>query len=205
MVKNTYPGKLIVFEGLDGSGQSTQAQLLKEYLTRLGHKAYLTKEPTSNLIGGLIRGQLTGEWKSKQECLQLLFAADRAHHLEKTIIPLLKRGVYVICDRYFFSTIAYGATEIKDWDWLLEINKKFLLPDITILLDVPPKVCVERIKKSRFEIMLFEKEKILSKVLKNYKHLAKLFKNVYIIDGTKPIEKVAKIVHELVHLKLNLK
>ena len=130
MKKSIYPGKFIVFEGLDGSGQSTQAQLLKDFLMKRGHKVHLTKEPTSNLIGGLIRGQLTNEWKTSPECLQLLFAADRAHHLEKEIIPLLKKEVIVISDRYFFSTVAFGATEIKDKDWLLKINQKFLLPDI---------------------------------------------------------------------------
>lgn len=109
MKNNTYPGKFIVFDGLDGSGQSTQAGKLVDFLNlpeqklKFGHTGVqVTKEPTSSLIGGLIRSQLTHEWKSSQECLQLLFSADRAHHLEKEIIPLLERGVTVICDRYFF-------------------------------------------------------------------------------------------------------
>jgi dTMP kinase len=203
MRKNKYPGKFIVFEGLDGSGQTTQAHLLKEFLSQKGCKVHLTKEPTSNLIGGLIRGQLQNEWKSSQDCLQLLFAADRAHHLEKEIIPLLKKGVIVISDRYFFSTIAYGAIEIKDWKWLLDINKNFLLPDIIFLLKTPPKICIKRIKTTRFEITLFEKEKILAKVLKNYLKLAKEFKNVYIIDGTKTVKEVAGEVQKVVRLKLN--
>jgi len=118
MIKNPYPGKFIVFEGLDGSGSSTQASKLRDWLNRaqkeliLGKpRAQLTKEPTNNIIGGLIRGQLTGDWKTRPECLQLLFAADRSHHLEREIIPLLKDGVTVISDRYFFSTIAFGAAE----------------------------------------------------------------------------------------------
>ena len=198
MKKNPYLGKFIVFEGLDGSGQSTQAEILKNFLNKQGIKAHLTKEPTDSLIGGLIRSQLRGEWKSKQECLQLLFSADRAYHLEREVIPLLKKGVVVICDRYFFSTVAYGAVEIKDWNWLLEINKNFLLPDITLFLKVPPKTCIKRIKQSRFEFSLFEKENFLKRVLRNYLNLAKEFKNIYIIDGKKSIEEVAQETSKIV-------
>lgn len=205
MKKNPYKGKFIVFEGLDGSGQSTQAGKLLDFLnsaeekSKLGRRrAHLTKEPTSNLIGGLIRSQLTHEWKSSQECLQLLFASDRAHHLEKEIIPLLKKGVTVICDRYFFSTVAYGLLDIKDMDWLLALNKKFILPDIIFLLKVPAKTCVERIMTARYEINLFEKEEKLRQVWRNYETLAKSFKNIYLIDGQRPIEtihqEIAKII-----------
>ncbi|KPJ56581.1 hypothetical protein AMJ49_04510 [Parcubacteria bacterium DG_74_2] len=193
MKKNPYPGKFIVFEGIDGSGQSTQADKLVYYLD----KSHLTKEPTNNLIGGLIRGQLTHNWQTKQECLQLLFAADRAHHLEKEIIPLLEKGITVVCDRYFFSTIAYGALEIKDWDWLIEINKQFLLPDLTFLLKVSPKICLGRIKKNRFSIELFEREKVLEKVWQNYEKLSKEFENIHIINGEQSPEKVFKQVKKI--------
>jgi len=209
MRKNPYQGKFIVFEGLDGSGQSTQADELVDYLNSSGLKfqlgkttAYLTKEPTNNLIGGLIRGQLTHNWKTKPECLQLLFAADRAHHLEKEIIPLLKKGITVVCDRYFFSTIAYGALDIKDWDWLVEINKQFLLPDLTFLLKVSPKVCLERIKQNRFSIELFEKEEVLEKVWQNYEKLSKEFENVYIINGELSPKKVFEQIKTIISNKL---
>ena len=102
MLKNPYSGKLIVFEGLDGSGKSTQAELLFSFLKSKGKKVHLTSEPTRYLIGGLIKSWVTHDWQSTPECLQLLFAADRAHHLDKEIIPLLKKGITVISDRYFF-------------------------------------------------------------------------------------------------------
>ena len=159
MQKNSYRGKLIVFEGLDGSGKSIQAELLLSYLKKNGKKAHLTSEPTRYLIGGLIKSFVTHDWKSTPECLQLLFAADRAHHLYKEIIPLLKKGVTVISDRYFFSSLAFGALEIKDGDWLFDINKKFILPDLTIILKVRPKACVQRMAKEKFSLTLFEKEK----------------------------------------------
>jgi len=192
MITNPYPGKFIVFEGLDGSGTTTQANLLFKYLKKQGKKVYLTGEPTRSLIGGLIEGQISGDWKSTPECLQLLFTADRAHHLEKGIIPLLKKGITVICTRYILSTLAYGNLDIKDEKWLMTINKKFIWPDITFLLKVSPKICIERIKKERFHKELFEKEEKLKKVSKNYLKFAKKpapyqtegfgagFKNIYI-------------------------
>jgi len=190
MESNRYPGKFIVFEGPDGAGTSTQAELLFKYLKEKGQKVHLTKEPTHSLIGGLIESQIAGDWKSSPECLQLLFTADRAYHLEKEIIPLLKRKITVICVRYFLSTLAYGNLEIKDEKWLKEINKKFILPDLTFLLKVSPKICLERISKERFHKELFEKEEKLKKVLKNYLKLAKKFKNVYTINGERPTQEV---------------
>jgi dTMP kinase len=204
MKKNPYPGKFIVFDSLDGAGNSTQVKLLADYLNKIGKRTYVTKEPTSSLIGGLIKSQLTHDWKSSAECLQLLFCADRAYHLEKEIIPLLKRGINVISDRYFFSTMAYGNLEINDLNWLIEINKKFILPDLTFFLKVSPRVCIERIKKDRFEITLFEKEKILRKVWKNYEILAKRFKNVYIIDGERSIEEISNEIIKITEKKLKL-
>jgi len=202
MIKNPYKGKFIVFEGLDGSGTSTQTKLLLKYFKKKGKRAYLTKEPTRFLIGGLIKSFVSGDWKSTPECLQLLFTADRAYHLDKEIIPLLKKGVIVIGDRYFLSTLAYGSLEIKDGDWLLNLNKNFILPDITCLLKVRPKICMERMKKERFSLTLFEKEEKLTEVWKNYKKFSKKFKNVYIIDGEKSIEEVFKQVKNIIKKRL---
>ena len=198
MKKNPHPGKFIVFEGPDGSGTTTQANLLFKYLKKQGKKVFLTGEPTRSLIGGLIEGQISGDWQSSPECLQLLFTADRAHHLEKEIIPLLKKGITVICTRYILSTLAYGNLEIKDEKWLIEINKKFIWPDITFLLKVGPETCIQRIKKERFHKELFEKEEKLKKVLKNYLKFAKRFKNIYIIDGEKPIKEVFQDIKKIV-------
>ena len=214
-MRKKYPGKFIVFEGLDGSGQSTQAGKLVEFLkqqslkNKFGHTgAHLTKEPTPGLIGGLIRCQLTHDWKSSQTCLQLLFAADRAHHLEKEVIPLLEKGVVVVCDRYYFTSLVYGlsnikdANDIKDEKWLWDVNRNFLYPDIIFLLNTSPKTCIDRIQKTRYSVELFEKKELLTKIWKRYKKLPNNFKNICIINGEQQIEKVFEDIKKIIDQKL---
>lgn len=182
-------GKLIVFEGIDGAGVSTQLNLLFEYLKSRKKKVILTKEPTNNLIGGLIRGFLTGEWSAGQKTQQLLFAADRAQHVRKTIIPALKKGYIVLCDRYILSSLAYGSLGL-DKEWLKQINSQFPEPDVTLVLYVPPKISLQRINESIFGFELFEEEKKLSQVIKNYFEIAREYKNIYLINGMDEREKV---------------
>ncbi len=186
----------IAFEGLDGSGQSTQVDLLSQRMG--GVKAcVVTKEPTNHIVGGIIRGQLMHDWTSTPECMQLLFAADRAHHLERIIEPALKKGLHVISDRYMFSSIAYGSVN-TDTEWLKAINSTFRYPDKTIFIDVPPEVCVERMVKSRFEFELYEKLEYLKIVYENYKKLAKEHDTIFTVDGNDYKEKVhMKIVEAL--------
>ena len=198
MQKNNYPGLFIAFEGIDGAGSSTQLELLTKTLRKEGFRVLATKEPTNNVVGGLIKGVLTDSVKLPANSLQLLFSADRAHHLDREIIPALKRGSIVLSDRYFFSTIAYGSLDL-DQKWLFLLNENFLLPDFIFLLDVSAKVSIERIKNSRFEVELFEKEEKLSKVAKNFLALAKKFpQNTYVLDGELSKEEVADQVSDLI-------
>jgi len=196
MKKNQYKGLFIVFEGLDGSGQSTQANLLNSRLTDDGYATLLTKEPTNNIIGGLIRGQLTHDWTANMECLQLLFAADRAHHLFREILPALRDSRIVVCDRYFMSTVAFGSIELER-DWLLELNKKFIYPDAVFLLKVPAKICIQRMQESRFEMELFEREEKLKKVWAGFEFLSEKFPNVYVIDGTQSRAQISGEILEI--------
>lgn len=200
MFKNPYSGKFIVFEGIDGSGKSTQAGLLFHYLKERKKKVHSTSEPTQYLIGGLIKSWLAKDWQSTPDCLQLLFAADRAYHLDKEIIPLLKKGVTVVCDRYSLSTLAYGALEL-DLDWLITLNQNFIAPDVTFLLNTPPKICLERMQKERFFLNLFEEEKKLKKIWQNYQRLTKKYKNIYTINGEKSIEEVSKEIKKILKIK----
>ncbi len=192
-------GKFIVFEGIDGSGQSTQIELLKKYLSKK-HDCVLTKEPTNNLLGGIIRAALRREWKTDLRTLQLLFSADRCHHLEFFIKPALEKGKWVLSDRYFLSTIAYGALELE-WDWLKNLSSKFLVPDIIFILDVPEEVSLKRIDKSRASREFFEEKEKLRKVRSNYMKIFEEMKhewNIFIIDGTKTIEQIHDEIKSIV-------
>lgn len=148
MKYNNYSGKFIVFEGLDGSGQSTQANLLRDFFIKNGFQVFLTKEPTlSSKAGKKIRKILDEKEKISPKKLQELFAQDRKEHLKKSIIPALKRGKIAISDRYFFSSFAYGRADGLNLDWLMKKNNRFLLPDLTFILKVRPLICVRRIEK----------------------------------------------------------
>lgn len=205
MIKNSYPGKFIVFEGLDGSGQSTQAGLLRDFFINKGLEVILTKEPTKDsLTGKKIRQVLDKMTEASPRSLQELFVEDRKEHLEKLVIPALKEGKIVISDRYFFSTFAYGASDSLSLEELIDMNQEFLLPDLTIILKVSPEACVSRIEKRGSGVQLFEKAEKLKKVWQTYEILPNRFKNVYIIDGEKTINEVFNEVKSQVHSKLNL-
>jgi dTMP kinase len=190
MLNNNYNGLFIDIEGLDGSGSSTQVGRVAKKLKEEGLYVYTTKEPTNNVIGGLIRGALTKVVQFPMTSLQLLFAADRGHHLQREIIPMLDNHSAVLTDRYIWSTVAFGSMDM-DMDWLLELNKHFILPDITILLKVDPKICVRRIKRDRFDFELFEEEAKLKKIWAAYDKLSKRFANdIYVVEGERDVEEV---------------
>lgn len=190
MQKNKYKGKFIVFEGLDGSGLSTQAKMLGDYLKAGGHEVILTKEPTMDSEAGRqIKMILDEKIKTEPAEIQKLFVQDRKEHLDNLITPALKEGKMVISDRYFFSTFAFGVVS-SDMEWLISLNKDFLLPDMTFLLLVRPEICVDRIIKRGDGIKLFEKLPTLEKVYKNYRIIAERFENVYVVNGEGSIEEV---------------
>ncbi|MCU0653496.1 MAG: dTMP kinase [Candidatus Pacebacteria bacterium] len=204
MLKNPYSGKFIAIEGIDGTGKSTQAAMLANLF--LGHDGItmcLTAEPSQFMVGGLVRSRLLGEWFCTPECLQLMFAADRAEHLAKEIVPRLKEGISVVSDRYFLSSLAYGAVDC-DLDWLGHVNSRFIVPDLTIFLDADAKICAQRIADNGKSIELFEGSEVLEKVHKNYLAAIGLFEKempLAIIDGNSEkqivFENVKKAVQNL--------
>jgi len=159
-------GKFIAFEGIDGSGKTTQLKMLVNRLAELGLRCYATKEQTDSPIGSLISQILRGELKADNRVLVNLFAADRTDHLlNKTdgIYHKIKNRINVITDRYYFSSYAYQGVDI-DMDWVINVNAvnyNILRPDITIFLDIPIETAMQRIKSRRQHVELFEKKERL--------------------------------------------
>ncbi|OGZ58644.1 MAG: dTMP kinase [Candidatus Spechtbacteria bacterium RIFCSPHIGHO2_02_FULL_43_15b] len=216
MKKNSYPGKFIAFEGLDGSGQSTQVERLAKHLRRIYKdlpnkpSVYATKEPSTGVFGGFIREGLRERWRYGQIhgplMMQALFVADRAHHLENEIIPNLIKGNTVITDRYAFSTIAYGAAEDRElWDCLIAMNKTFLEPDITVFLKARPESSMNRMKKSREHLELYEKEAMLKRVFSNYVKLSQIYKSFRTVNGECSISEVSREIRAVIEKEFDLK
>lgn len=189
-------GSFIVFEGLDGSGRSTQLTLLKEYCVQHQLDPLFTYEPTDSEIGALVRRALQKKWETGFDALQLLFSADRAHHLKMEIEPALLSGKNVFCDRYVGSTLAFGGVHVN-LGWLQEINKRFRQPDLTLFFDVSAKVCLERIVKRGGAPELFETSEYLQQVHENYKTLLEDQINTVFIDGTQTPEQVFALILKL--------
>ncbi|MBC2703390.1 dTMP kinase [Desulfobacula sp.] len=191
-------GKFIVFEGIDGSGKSTQIKKISKRLQGFGYKIYSTFEPTDGPIGSLIRQMLSGKVATDQRTIASLFAADRTDHLVNKVNGIRHRvdqGEIVICDRYYFSSYAYHAQYI-DMKWVIHansLNAEILRPDVTIFIDVDPKVCLERIKNSRSSFEMYEKLDIMKKVRANYFKAFDVLKDlekIAIIDGNSTKGKV---------------
>ena len=189
-------GKLIAIEGLDGAGLTTQAVLLRNHLMQK-YSVVLTKEPTDGLIGGILRSSLRREWKTDNQTLQMLFAVDRSHHLITEIEPALKEGKIIITDRYILSSLAYGMIGMP-MSFLTQLNSTFRKPDVTILLDTQPAVCLERIKKSRHHLELFEDEQKMTAIRKNFLAIKNYFPETYLIDGNSHFENIHKEIRKIV-------
>ena len=151
--------KFIVIEGLDGSGKSTQVKRLGEYLRAKGLPCITTYNPSSNKIGELARTATHGEFSLEVETFALLFSADLFQHYHEVIEPALSRGDYVICDRYYYSNIAYQGVDSAAIERIISYNQAVMSqkkPDAVIYLDVPPEECMRRIIANRSETSIFE-------------------------------------------------
>ena len=155
----------ITFEGIDGVGKSTQLDLLEKYLTSKGHEVIRTLEPGGTELGQEIRHLLLhrkGDVAPRSEAL--LYAADRAHHVATKIRPALEQGKVVLSDRYFDSSVAYqGAARELEVDEVRDISiwaVGGLIPDLTILLDLPADVAMLRRNKTGVEPDRLESEQV---------------------------------------------
>ena len=159
--------KFIVLEGLDGSGTTTQMEMLESYFKRKGIKCFTTMEPTGSVIGKLIRQVLKKDLKVTPETLALLFSADRNEHIYGPggIIEYQKKGYWIICDRYLFSSIAYQSLLCRP-EWVLSIND-YPFPEYLFFLDVPEEVCRKRLNLRNSD-ELFDDFDIQKQILDNY-------------------------------------
>lgn len=184
--QNPHKGFFVAIEGLDGSGQSTQIDNLSQLLKPLGLRVLTTKEPTNRVAGGMIRSVLLKEMNLPPDSLQAVFAADRMQHLKTDIEPVLSMGGVAITDRYFWSSFAYGGSEGVDVDWLMHLNKRCLIPDVTIFLNVSAEVCIERMGKDRFHTELFEEQAKLANVHNLFCSFRESYPDaIWEVDGTR--------------------
>jgi dTMP kinase len=199
-------GRFISFEGIDGSGKSTQAKVLAKTLMDLGHDVVLTREPGGSVGAEEIRALvLQGDpdrWSAESEIL--LFTAARRDHLEKTILPALDAGKIVICDRFADSTRMYQGLSRGDLRTLVDELHTLMIPrdpDLTVLIDLDPKLGLSRAKarntvEERFEdfgISLQEKMRV--GFLKLAEQYADRFR---VIDGLRDIDVIAADILDVV-------
>ncbi len=206
-MKNTdNKGKFIVFEGIDGSGKSTQLRLLGEKLSNCGISCIETLEPTFGIAGEALHKILSGKVKSDPRVIASLFVSDRLDHLlneENGICKNLNEGKTVLCDRYCFSSYAYQSVDAPP-DWVVESNKictDILRADCTVFIDISPELAIERIKGNRDSIEIYENLERLTGVRNAYFNMFDKFggdENIFIVDGNAPVSDISEKIADYV-------
>ncbi len=202
-------GKLIVVEGLDGSGKGTQITRLTDYIRQQGQKVHRTAEPTDSVTGGLLRDALGGLVQRDVYELSALFLLDRIFHNVNTkngIRKMLDSGYDVICDRYYYSSFAYQGME-ADLSWVMDMNlhcPEILHPDVCIFLDISPEMGEQRLCADRSLREIYENTDTQSRVRSRFYEVFDLLRdseNIKIVDASRSIEAVSadiiKIYQEL--------
>jgi dTMP kinase len=192
-------GRLIVLEGIDGSGTTTQTERLVEHLRQQGRTAASTREPSGGPIGRLLREVLLGQHRMPRGALvdgrtmALLFAADRLDHLQREVEPLLTGGADVVSDRYLMSSLAYQAEE-ADREWVALLARGVRPPDLTILLDIPVEVAAQRRLLAGRPEERYDADAYLGRVADSYRRLAHADPTTVILDGSASRDEVTVAV-----------
>ncbi|MDH5386385.1 MAG: dTMP kinase [Candidatus Aminicenantes bacterium] len=188
-------GIFICIEGLDGSGKTTHAHRIVRNLQKKGFDAVYTTEPSQGEYGKFIRTSvLQGKKRMPRVLEALLFAVDRVEHLEKDVKPALEEGKIVISDRCVYSSLAYQGAAGLDLEWIEEINRMALPPDLAIYIDVPPEVVVERIKRKKSVMERLETQRKVREVYMKYVKNGKFVP----VDGDRKKGEVEKSILEIV-------
>ena len=207
----TYPGRFITFEGIDGSGKSTQTKLLAARLQDEGYDIILTREPGGSEgaeeIRDLVLQGATDRWSAETEIL--LFTAARRDHIERTILPALIQGKIVICDRFADSTRMYQGISRGDLRALVDQLHRLMIaydPDITILIDMDPEIGLKRAKarataEERFEDFGLD---LQQRMRSGFLELAREFETrIAVVEGNRDIVELAETIYQRVKLALS--
>lgn len=196
----------MTFEGIDGSGKSTQLKLLCEKLNHEGLKVYTTFEPTDSPIGSLISNIFNHRIEADHKTIAGLFVADRLDHLLNKTTGILKKieeGFTVVSDRYYLSSYAYQGAHVP-LDWVIRANSlsaDLLRPDLHIFIDVTPETAMHRLNSTRSNIELFETYENLNLVRNKYFEVMELLKheeNIFITDGKREPQIIARDIWQAV-------
>jgi dTMP kinase len=195
-------GRLVVLEGIDGAGTTTQVARLVERLRATNVPVHATREPSDGPVGALAREVLAGRvgrsgrspgWAT----MALLFAADRMDHVESDIEPYLARGIVVVSDRYDASSLGYqsissGAPVQETMEWIRTINAHALRPDLVVVLDIDPAVAAERRAERGEAPQLYEQDEMQRALATFYRELPRHMPadRVRIVEGTGTVEEV---------------
>ena len=197
-------GKFIVFEGIDGSGKSTQIELLKKRLEEEGIPVYLTREPTDGPYGAMLHTIMTGRLDACPETIAALYVADRMDHIKNARNGLLQKiedGITVISDRYYFSSYAYQGAHMS-MDYTIMANSicaQALRPDVNLFLDLEPEVSFRRISENRTDFEIYEKLDNLKNTRDKYFEAFEKLKeeeNVDVIDSYCTVEELSGRIWE---------
>ncbi|MBN2802739.1 MAG: dTMP kinase [Deltaproteobacteria bacterium] len=196
-------GKLIVIEGIDGAGTTTQSEYICSNLKNVGIKAYQTAQPSRFPVGVMIRSILQKDLMNVNgappgfDTMSLLFAADRAYQQAEEIIPQLEKGVTVICDRYVYSSVFYQSVSSSNSEdsimtWIKNINKYIRKPDLVIYLKIDERESFRRRGERGEKEEIFEKTEFQKKLITLYDRIDEIFKddNILTIDATLPVETI---------------
>jgi dTMP kinase len=212
MISNPGPGKFLVLEGLDGAGTTTQTRFLADSLREHNIlQVWTTREPSEGPIGAQIRAVLTRRLNMPKNVLTALFAADRLDHLysQGGVLERLRRGQWVIIDRYYHSSFAYQALDMthEEKAWLMTLHQPCIQPDITFFVDVSAETSMTRITLKRgFHYELFEKLDKLVQIREQYfkaiDGLRRTGEVIHVISGEQTIENVRRNIWERVEKRL---
>jgi len=180
-------GFFIVLEGLDGAGKTTMALMLRDELSRAGIPVLYTYEPTDSEVVKAVKSTYNDLRDAYIDALA--FALDRLIHLKMKVKPFLEKGGVVISDRYYYSSVAYQSASGAPFEWVMEVNRFALKPDVAIYLDVDPTAGLSRKTAVSSRFPEFEQRDFLERVRRAYLRMVEMGLLVY-IDSSRPLETV---------------